>query len=279
MRLSIPIFHSGKVYTDVEIGKPTGKILADTRSALDDSQGNFFLASKVFVGGCIQSVTEQDEQVITDPVSLKSLISKMPHKTAEQVSREIILKYYNEDDGVEGAYLCPRCGHQLICELKETEDLTLDNRDFISNLKVNFFEEKENILSVQMEDPFVLKDRSEQRIVMEISSYSVEFPTLEHGINAFQTYGSRNPVKLQFALYANALTKINNEKIENRWRNNYGYYFLENMPNMKKDFGSLMDRINQYGVIPFVEKTCLDCGKVWKQRVNTSNFFDSALRV
>lgn len=271
MKLVIPIFNNDKIYYDAQIIKPSGAVLADTKKIADT--GDFFSALRIFLIGCVTGVDD-----IEDKVALKSLIAKMPYKTAEHLALEVIKLYNGTDDGIEGVYYCPRCGNQIISELKESDGLESDTRDFLSNLKIGYYKGVDGIIKTELTEPVRMKNVATGEIFEEINSYAIHIPTLEDGINAYQKYGAKDEVRLQFAMFVQSLVKINSEPIDTRWKNAVGMLFFEGMKDIKNDVGKVVEEINSYGVIPKVDKHCNKCDKDWKATVNTSNFFGSALR-
>ena len=82
VKLSVPIYRPERTYYEAEITKPSGATLADTRKSADT--GDLFSALRSFLIGCVKSIDD-----VEDKTALKVLISKMPYKTAEQLSLEI----------------------------------------------------------------------------------------------------------------------------------------------------------------------------------------------
>ena len=134
MRLPIPIFLEN-TYQDVEVEKPTAGCLADTRKILDSS-GNYFLAMKTFLSGCVLSIGDID-----DPLRVKSMLMRMPEKSAEYLAQATMVDFYGGDDYVEGVYPCILCGHKIISQLKNYDGAEVDTRDRISDLKIHYKED------------------------------------------------------------------------------------------------------------------------------------------
>lgn len=270
MKLPIPIFYNDKIYREVEIVTPKGSVLADTKKIAD--KGNLFSAMRSFVIGCTESIDE-----VTDRVGIKSLVSKMPLKSLEAVAIAVILLYYPDDDGIEGVYTCPRCGEPKIAELLETDGITIDTRDYISNLVTNYYDEDITTFKVELASPVIIKNKVTEDIIFEIKEFELMFPTIENSINAYNKYGRSDEVRLQYQMFVEALVSVNDDIIDSKWKNAYGMFMFENIKNVKLDIGTITDKINSYGIDPTVEKICTSCGKVWRPQVNTSNFFVSGL--
>jgi enterochelin esterase-like enzyme len=77
-------------------------------------------------------------------------------------------------------------------------------------------------------------------------------------------------------MYIDSLKTVNGEEVSQKWRGEWGMFFFENMN--ARDRRRLFSEINKYGMEQAVPVTCPQCGKHWKARVNTANFFESALR-
>ena len=275
VRLAVPVFYKDTKYEKAEIVKPSGAVLADTKKSADT--GDIFSALRVFLIGCVVSITTESGDEIDDKVSIKTLIGKMPYKTAEQLSFEIVKMYNGDDDGIEAVYYCPRCGSQTIAELVNNDDLEIDTRDHLSDLQIGYYD-GDGFLSCCLNEPVQIKNAANNTVIEEIREFKMRFPTLEDGISAYQKYGMKDEVRLQFAMFVNALTEINGTPADNKWKNAVGMVFFEGIKDVRHDIGNITKEINSYGVIPEIDKICKQCGKHWKAVVNTSNFFGSALK-
>jgi hypothetical protein len=279
MKLPIPQEIKNVLYTDFEVLSPTPDIVADTKKIMD--QGNLFQSMRPFINGCLSSLISEEGTAITDSVSLRSIVPKLYHKNIEYICIQALLQHNDDDDGIEGIYYCPMCGTESKAEYKKIEDIIIDTRDKISNLKVGYFDPyKDNpIIHIELSVPVEIKDRiTNEAIVDDIVSIDVEIPTFENCINAESKAGKNDSIRLQLAIYVEALKKVNGNDIDSRFKNNFGAIMFGRMRGFRKDLGKLSDEINRYGIEKEVEKTCGHCGKVWRPAVNTSNFFGSALR-
>jgi hypothetical protein len=187
-----------------------------------------------------------------------------------------MIDYYKGDDFVEGVYPCPRCNEKTIAEKTNSDGVEIDTRDRISDLKVNFMEDASELeFDIEFEKPIIIKTAADEE---EIRNITMTLPTLENHIEAESIYGDGRLVKLQYAVYARAIIKVNGQEVDNSWKKSKGMKLFLSSEDIKSDIGKITDYINQYGVDPRVEKTCKSCGKVWQPIINTSNFFASALR-
>lgn len=276
MRLPIPVEINNVLYVDAEVQAPTLDCLTETRKIAED--GRFFQSMRVFSNGCIKSVTTDSGQIIEDQIALKSVITKTPYKTIEHLAIRSLMVHNDDDDGVEGYYPCPRCGKESISEYRNDDGVIIDTRDHISSLSVGYFDpyNDNREITVVLTEPVIIKDRGNNDVFLEIKDFTVEIPTLEQCIVAESKVGNSDPIKLQLAIYVEAMKKVNGEKIDNKFKNEFGLFFLGKIRTAKTDFGKLAESINKYGLNRTVEKTCVKCGKVWRPTINTSNFFGSA---
>ena len=274
MKLPIPVItNSGEIFDEVEILKPKSSVIADTKKVIDS--GEVFQAIKVFLGGCIESVSN-DEKSITDKINIKGMVNLIPYRSAEVILYKILVLYDPEKDAVEGVYTCPRCGYKVITEIVQTEDLEVDTRDYISSLDILYMERYENII-IELSDPVIIKNKISDEVIDSINIIELRHPTLADCMVAEKKYGDSDSVRMQFAMYTEALLKINGKEIDKKYKNTNGVFIFENIKAVKEDLGILNDQISQYGLDPFLIKKCKNCRKEFKVPINMSNFFVSGL--
>jgi len=276
MRLPVPARVKDVLYTECELTSPTVNVIAETRRVSDS--GNYFSSLRPFCNGCITQFRTADGRVITDPVAIKAIVMQTPYKSIETLSIQAILLHYSEDDGVEGVYHCPRCGAEIICEIREEDGVKIDTRDHIRDLPINYLDPETESMDIHLvlTEPVQIIDKKDNSVIMEVNDMDVQIPTLENCIAAEGRVGARDFVKLQIAIYVEALKKVNGEAVDNKFRSSFGMHIFGNMNAVKRDLGVLADNINRYGIDRGVQKECRMCGKVWKATLNTSNFFDGA---
>jgi len=271
LRLPIPIFLKDNIYTHVEVKTPTAKVLADTNDVIN-SAGEY-MGMRNLISGCIERVFNENNE-ITDSVSIKSLVFKMPNKTAEFVSTDLIVDFFNGDDYVTGIYPCPICRNEEVSK----QSFDIDTRDRISDLKVVYMEvdEYQNSITVNLSEPVIIKVKNEE---LQVDNITIGYPTLEHHHKAYTRFGNTNTIRYQLAIYSEALIEVNGQAISDEWRRSYGMKIFENMSRIKEVTDKFSDFINKYGRDLRVEKICKSCGEVWQPIINTSNFFGSALQL
>lgn len=272
----LPVLYKteNNLFREVEIKKPSGKVISDTKDNIENK--NKYIAMRTFVADCtIRIIGENSE--ITDPLNIKSAYDKMSNKNLEYLSKEIMILYYDGDDYIEGLYICPRCGNKVIAEKRDEDGIEIDTRDRISDLKVTFMEdESELIFDVDFSKPVTLTSEMEDDVINNITMC---FPTTESLVKAYNSVGDDNDTKLQYYIWAYSILKANGKEVDTSWRRSFGVQLFNNVENVEEDLNkNISGHINKYGVDPRVTKNCRECGKTWRPYISTSNFFASALQ-
>jgi hypothetical protein len=276
MNLPVPKTIANSLYVGCEVQAPSLDCIAKARSSADST---YFPALRILCAECVKDFITEDGKIISDPVSIKSIIPKLPFKSAEFIVMQSLLLQNEDDDSIEGYYPCPRCGQENISEYRNDDGIEIDTRDHISEFKIGYFDpynDNEEI-HVELTDPVVISDKGDDGdVLLEVNDFDVVIPTLENCIIAEAKVGIKDPLILQLAIYVEAMTKVNGQKVDAKFKKQWGMFFLGKIRTAKKDIGALSDEINKYGIIRKVKKTCKKCGKVWEPTPNTSNFFASA---
>ena len=272
MRLPIQVVaDNGKNFSEVEIKKPNSGLVADVKKLLD-SNANMFIAIKQFVSGIIISIDE-----ISDPIALKGLTKNIPYRSAEYLMMKSFILRNPDNDGVEGVYPCPRCGTQIISEAYEKDGIEYDTRDFISNLEVVYADFSS--VEINLSEPIVIKNLKNDEILYSIESIQMVYPTLENCIQGYNSCSDKqDEIRLQFSIYAQALTHINGIEIDSKFRSNFGALLFEKIDN-DQDLYKISNAMQEYGLNNKVKKNCPKCSKNWITTLNTNNFFVSSLNV
>jgi DNA-directed RNA polymerase subunit RPC12/RpoP len=275
MRLPIPIFaKSGKVYTDVDIIKPKGSVIADTRKIIDTD--DVFTAMKVFLSGCITSVYN-DEDLVEDKVGVKGLAGLLPYRSAEYVMIQIMILLDPENDYVEGIYKCPRCGNRIISELSGSEEDEIDTRDLISSLECNFMDDIQEHFAITLNEPVSIINKATKEVLEEVESVKIGYSTIQDCIVASRQYSQRDQVRLQFATYVESLSAVNGNDVDKKYRFAFGMIIFENIKDVLNDIGQLNREASKFGINPAIKKICNKCDKEFKAHINMSSFFVSGL--
>lgn len=261
IKLPIPVIYNDKSITEIEIKPALTGIMADTRKEIQN--GNAYRALQIFLTGCIENI-----DTITDKTEIRIITENMPYKSADYAILQIVC-LGNDRNNIEGIYKCPRCDNEMICEYDEVNDTS----DYIEDLGIKYLEENKTFnVSVSNIDISKFKDES----IEFVNNLEFQHPTLNHCIKALNKYSNRDNLRLQLAIYLEALVSINNIPIEAKQKNRYGMYIFEKM--IKKELQEIEKKVNEYGVDTEVEKICNKCGKEFSAVLNTSNFFVSALQ-
>src|SRR5271157_4760882 len=227
MRLPYPARIKDVLYTDFEIDAPTVDTIAKTRNLTE--QGKFFPAMRPFVEGSVTEFRTSTGEIINDPISMKGIVPKIPYKSIEFISLQAMLAHFGDDDGVEGIYPCPRCGKEVLAEYSESDGMIVDTRDKLSDLTVNYYEDENSIIHLQLTTPVEIMDKKEKEIIMTVKDMDFEFPTLEHCINAEAKVGMKDAIRLQIAMYVECMVKVNGEDVDHKFKNQFGSHILGNI--------------------------------------------------
>jgi hypothetical protein len=270
MKIPIPIFDGNSIYTDCEIKKPKGGDLATAQEVLQ--QGESFRAIAAFLEGGINSFSGEKGEVV-DRGQIKGLIKRLPYRSAEFLCLKILLLLGTED-GIEAIYQCPRCKKSLIAELNQLTGV--DTRNFISEFTINNMEDITPTFRIALTESIDIIDKRDGTLLDSYMAIDLQWPTLEHAMRASAKFGDSQAIRRQYAIYTEALTKINDEIVTEKIRNQWGMYIFEHM-DTRTDLKAVSDMIQKYGVDQTVKKHCPACGKDWSAVVDTSNFFVSGL--
>ena len=262
--LPIPIFLNEKEYREIEIRNVNAGIIADANRFIQ--KGDSYRGIQTFIAGCTERIGD-----ITDKQAIFSMIGFMPFKSASWVSIQIIF-LDEKDDGVEGMYPCPRCGEKKICEFNEDENL--DTRDYLKDLPLKVMKDKKSTFEIELKKSIFIKDQDQGS--EEVKSLEIYYPTLNHCSMALNKIGDKDHVRLQLQIYIQALKSVNDQEIDNRYKNNFGSFIFESIGS--EDIKQIGDLVDQFGLETGIKKVCTACGKEWVVNINTSNFFVSALR-
>ena len=88
--------------------------------------------------------------------------------------------------------------------------------------------------------------------------------------------GQSESLIIQYRAYCNALRKINNQEIDDKWKATYGLLMLRKAK--VTSLSQINEEMKKYGMQRIKERICPRCSKVWEAPLNTSNFFVSGLR-
>lgn len=276
MKLPIPIFYKENIHKEVQIDEPESGVLANAHKI--SQTGDHFSSSLSMLIGIVKSIAGENG-LIEEKNLIKPILYKMPWNTAEFLLEEAMLLMDPEAEYIEGMYTCDRngCGYIQYAERKVLEDdVVIDTRDSIHNLQVTYYEGDINNIHIQLTKPTTIINEIDKSVLAEIDNFDMIFPTIENCITAFAKYGGADRTRLRFGIWLEAITKVNGEYVDNRWKNSYGMFFLDHI---KKafDLKEIAKETQKYGRTPYVTKRCPKCNKIFKSVINKTGFFDSAL--
>jgi hypothetical protein len=274
MRLAVPIFsNDGSIYNEADFRKPRTCVITETYE--EAQKGNIFSAMTYFVAGCITSITDLGGNTVDNPIEIKKLVKEMPYITGEQFAIKIMATL-NENDVIEGVYICPRCDTQHISNFDSVLDI--DNRDRVSDLKINYMDPENyvNEIYVIPENPVKIFNKNTGETLITIENFTIKHPTFNDCILAGNNMRAGQEVRTQLKVYTKSLIFVNEENVDLKWVSAYGKLLFDNLE--VDDIKQISDELQKYGIEKRLKKICTNCGKEWSPIINTSNFFASGLQ-
>lgn len=267
MKLPIPLQYGKDKFLEVDLIKPSGQTIGDTEKII--RQGNIYSAILRFVTGSIERII--GEKIVDNQNEIRTICRNLKYKSAEYIYIQSLLSIFNGEDYVEGVYECPRCNEKIIAE--KTDDL--DTRDKISDLEVNYLEE-EDYFEIELSEELQIKSKEE--ILYDIKTIGFRHPTIDDYIQAFAKHTDRDRIQLQYEVFAKCIESINGNVMDSSFKGTWGTYIFNKYRNIG-DINKITKEFTKYGYQTKVVKKCMYCGKEWKENLNTSNFFASALQL
>jgi hypothetical protein len=259
----VPVYHNGKIYTHGELIKPRGGVLADAEKAPNEMTGIVRLVS-----GCLKSVTSPDGEIITDKTQIEGIVRHMPFQSAEYLAKLVFVR--RSDGSIEQIVHCPRCNDKYIYEFISDEE-GMDNRIKFDDLQAIEYEKNEKpSITIELEEPVEIKTKKGD-ILFNIENLTLDFPNMNNGISGSMKYPNDN-VRAQYMMYVSALTHINLEEIDHKFRSTWGMFLFDRMS--LDDIEKIAEELKQYGLQKNLERTCSKCDKTFKFVVETNRFFD-----
>ncbi len=261
MKLCIPLVYKKKTYTDIEITKPKAGVLADTHEAFEEKTP--YHGIHKLISGSVVSISE-GEDTIDNRAEIISATKQLSYQAASQVALQIMLSI-NKNDKIEIMGKCPRCGHKYISE----------DEGFLKDLTVVYMDEY-SVLHFDLEEPIQIKNKATEEILQDIESFDMRYPTMNDCINGVMHTHSAGSMKVQYAIYAYSIVKVNKEPVDTIWQKTWGEWFINNLHyDTLRDIGRSMQ---EYGHDMSIDQVCIKCKKEFKADVDTSSFFESGLQ-
>jgi hypothetical protein len=274
---AIPIICGDVEYNEIEVTRPDGGVIADSNKLLNEKK--YYDAMKVFLSGCITTLMDSEGNIIEDKKRIKLISGSIPFKVVEDCIIEIAKCMNPDDDGVEGIYQCPMsgCGHKIKAELTDEDD----TRDFLSDMKYIVYDENNDDrkeLKIQFDPHVEILDESTKKVHQTIDSIVMRHPTLDDCIRASSKEGFFDEARLQYRIFIEAITKVNGEEIEKKWKTRNGMSMFLSVKNIRNISDITARTSSGFGYDASVEKICPSCGKRFSVEVDTASFFYSALK-
>lgn len=265
MKLLVPIKYNGKVYTNYELGRLKGGVVADATEELQS--GGDFSAMHTLVSGCLKSLSTDSGEEITS--GFDSVVRHAPIQAIEILSLELLTK--DKNPGIEQISICPRCKDRVIYE---------DDKD--GSHKALYFDDLEILpltgdqsISIDLEEEVNIR-KKDGEILKSISSITLRYPTINDGIKGSSKVSETKGTRRQYAIYAEALTHINGEDASSD-KKVWGTFILERM--CFSDLEKISTALRNVGIKKTVNRECLKCGKKWESPIDLSGFFESGLQL
>jgi hypothetical protein len=252
------------VWTEATLGKITGGALADAQAAAEG--GDYFKAVLALLAVVVAEVIDEKGVAETDRAQVKTIVREMPSIDAEYLSTEA-LSLSGGEDYIEGIYRCPRpgCDGEIISEG--------DGADKISDLETVYAEEPDEPIDMSLASPVRIVNTRTGALLVDVTTLVLRQPVVRDYIRAFSKVGMKDQLRYQYAAYAEAILLVNEEKVDDKWRNTWGSFVFEKME--RADLSEVGRRIRSKGLQTRLPKTCPKCGKRWDAEVSTAGFFAS----
>jgi len=259
--LILPSYYKGQIFTECELIKPKGGVLADAEKATNDMIGIVKLVS-----GCIASVVDFNGEIISKKDEIEGIVRHMPFQTAEYLAMKI---FANKTDGaIEQIVHCPRCKERYIYEYIDED---MDERIKFDDLEIMIYEgTEEPIILVTLNEPIEIKSK-DKTILHSIENMQFRFPNMNDGISASMKFPN-DSIRRQYQMYISAMTHMNGEEIDNKFKNMWGMFIFDRMDT--DDIKQIADELQKYGMNKKLKHTCSECEKEFSFVVDTSNFFE-----
>ena len=272
LRLPNPVLYGDTYYHHVEISKIKSGRIAETTSIIKNT-GNVFKGMEMCLRGCIVAFCSDElDDKVEDQHFINKIIPELSYKTQEYIMIQAFLLYDGIDGKLSGIYSCPLCKNKILCRSPHNEDEE-DTRDSVDDLEV-VYNESENLHIIhELLNPVTISNKKTGEVIQQIFAITYRYPTLKDCISAYQKIGDSNSAKLQFAIMANAITHINGEEVEQKWRNEWGMVVLSNIEDVIADINAVSRKFDEFGIKNAKTKYCPSCGEQWEQAIDITSFF------
>jgi DNA-directed RNA polymerase subunit RPC12/RpoP len=249
--------------TAVDLRSPTGGTLADAHRAA--ANGDVYQALLAYVAGSVISISMDDGTQVDSRESIRETLRGLPWPLAEWIAfNSMIMAGASEE--VDITFVCPRCSSKFYRDDDPVKigDLPIKESDIPPTFDV--------ILS----SPVVFKDTRTDEALETVTSLAFRLPTIGDCIRCTARVGTQDDTRLQYAIWAEAITGTGNGPADQKWRGTWGAQVFERMA--IADLRNVSQAFGAWGIDNTVEANCPQCGKRYKQEVPTGSFFASALK-
>lgn len=257
MEFIIPAYYHGKIFTHGELTKLKGGVLADAEKASGDMMGMIKLLS-----GCLSSVT--DGEVTFTGKDIEGVVRNMPYQTAEYLTMKVFAD--RTEGAIEQIVTCPRCKEKYIYEYVNED---VDNRINFDDLEVNMWDGEDPSILLDLDDSIEITSKG--NTIMRVDNLALRFPLMIDGVNAEALY-PKDKARRQYQMYVSAITHINGDEVDNKFKKLWGMYIFERMSS--DDISKISDILQKYGLCKTLWRTCTECDKYYSFVVDTAGFFD-----
>jgi hypothetical protein len=263
MRLPYPFENLGRLALSVELKSPTGGVLADARKCAEN--GDVYQALLAYVAGSVASITFNDGSSVEHKEQVKNSMRDMPWPLTEWLAfRSMIASGVSDEIDVQ--FECPRCGHKFY---RDEEPVT------ISGMKIADAEDVP-VVAYSLVTPVVFKDARSGDPLESISALTFRLPTIADCIKAAGRIGTQDDTRLQYAIWAEAITARDGVEVDQKFRGTWGNQIFERMDLI--DLRAMAKALAAWAIDNTIPTFCGKCGKAFVQEVPTGTFFASGLR-
>jgi len=263
MTLPYPFKSGDRTISSATFKNPTAGVLADARKCAEN--GDVYQALLAYVAGSVSSLIDSQGGEIEGKEPVKAALRGLPWALAEWIAFQSMIALGASDE-VDMEFTCPRCGASFYRD----EDLVR-----ISELKIAGSETVPEIL-VPLSDPVMFKDSQTGEVTESVTDIAFRLPTIGDCIRAAGKAGQQDDTRLQFAVWAEAITEINGNPVDQKWRGPFGTLTFERMA--IADMRAVGKAFGAWSMDNTVDSSCRKCGKQYRAEVPTGSFFASALR-
>jgi hypothetical protein len=261
MTLPYPFTSASRKIDSVTMKNATSGTLADTRRAAE--AGENYQAVLIFIAGSIESLDGPDG-TIEGKEAVKNALRDCPWGLAEWIAFQSLLRLGASDE-VDMEFICPRCGASFFRE----DDLVK-----VSALEIAKSEEVP-VETIPLSQTVEFIDLKTKEVTESVSALTFRLPTLGDCIRASGKMGPKDTMRLQWAVWVEAIVAVNSLPVDSAWRGAWGMQTFEKMSPI--DARAISVALGKWAIDNTVPSICRKCGKEYRAEVPVSGFFASAL--